>query len=413
MWMKNKKVIYCFVMFCSVACANDMTFRLGVENIGSLSIATVVTNDSGKMDIGLVTNHTGVTPDGKRTVDVLIKNGYTVRYIFVPEHGLKGMVLAERDVSDCIDETTNIPVISLYGNGAGKMISAQQMEELDCLVFDMQDCGMRHYTYISTLLQTMKLAAQYKKTFIVLDRPNPLGGLMQGPLVEPDLLSFISVASIPLRHGMTIGELARYFNDNVLEEKAQLHVIAMSGYDRSLRCMNTLLVPLSPNIQTIESCYGYSFLGLLGELSPFDVGVGTPLAFQCILLPESLQISALVWKKLQKKLSSYGVRSSLYGHINIKTKKRNVGVLLDTVEIERLQSFNLFLDIVDILKNYVEFSFGPSFDKAVGSKKVKEVFAGSLSRKEFLHETQRDLVNFKHQAQKSFLYTPSPIIRIS
>lgn len=411
--MKIKKVIYFLATFCTMMCAHNVPFKLGIENIDPSYFTTIFAKNDGVVRVGLVTNQTGVTQKGERTVDVLIKNGCAVGYIFVPEHGLQGKVLAAHDVSDCIDEKTNIPVISLYGNGTGKMISPEQIDKIDCIVFDMQDCGMRHYTYISTLLQTMKLAAHNKKKFIVLDRPNPLGGLMQGPLVEPDLLSFISVASIPLRHGMTIGELARYFNEHVLTEKVGLHVVTMSGYDRSLYCMDALLAPLSPNIQTIESCYGYSFLGLLGEVSPFDVGVGTPLAFRCILLPESLQLSALLWKKLQKKLSSHGIRSSLYGHVNIKTKKRNVGLLLDSISIEQTQSFNLFLDIVTFFKNDVTFSFGPSFDKAVGSKKVKEVFAGSLSQQDFLYEVQRDLVHFRKQAQKSFLYVPYPSIRIS
>src|SRR5207249_6044556 len=143
--------------------------------------------------------------------------------------------------------------------------------ELDCLVFDIQDSGMRHYTYISTLLNTMKIAAEYKKPYIVLDRPNPLGGMMQGPLVQPDLISFISIAPIPLRHGMTIGELAHYFNGHILEKSAILHVIPMHDYNRMNGFAGTFLHQLSPNLLSLQSCYGYSFLGLLGEVEPFDV----------------------------------------------------------------------------------------------------------------------------------------------
>ena len=252
-----------------------------------------------------------------------------VKYIFAPEHGLNG-TLAERDVHDAIDAKTHIPIISLYGNGTGKMISDAQMNDLDLLIFDIQDSGMRHYTYISTLLNTMKVAAEYGKAYIVLDRPNPLGSLMEGPLVDQSLISFISIASIPLRHGMTIGELALYFNRYVLKKAAPLQVIKMENYDKSTGFAGTFIHQLSPNLQSLQSCYGYSFLGLLGEIEPFDIGIGTPMAFRCITLPEAVVVPKGMWLRLQAVLSSFGVRSFLYDHVNPKNnrkrKRRAVGI---------------------------------------------------------------------------------------
>jgi len=231
------------------------SFYLGVENLSAPLINKIVLSPSGSCKTGLITNQTGVDQKDRRTVEVLGSCGCDVRYIFVPEHGMCG-VAAERDVHDSVDEITHIPIVSLYGNGTGKMISIDHLNKIDLLVFDIQDSGMRHYTYISTLLNTMKIAAEHKKPYVVLDRPNPLGGLMQGPLVEDDLVSFISIASIPVRHGMTIGELAWYFNTYVLDNPVLLHVVTMRGYNRISGYSSPFLHQLSPNLQSLQSLYG-------------------------------------------------------------------------------------------------------------------------------------------------------------
>lgn len=122
-------------------------------------------------------------------------------------------------MTDTVDAKTKLPVISLYGKYTGKNFDLAIVKEIDLFIFDIQDIGMRHYTYISTLLELLKMAEQHNKSVVVFDRPNPLGARMEGPVVESDLISFISAAAIPLRHGMTVGELARYFNRFVLENQ--------------------------------------------------------------------------------------------------------------------------------------------------------------------------------------------------
>jgi len=270
---------------------------------------------------------------------------------------------------------------------------------------------MRHYTYISTLLNTMKIAAEHDISFVVLDRPNPLGSAMQGPLVDPALISFISIAPIPLRHGMTIGELAWYFNKYVLEKPVKLHVVKMSGYDRAQGFAGNFMHQLSPNLQSLQSVYGYSFLGLLGEVEPFDVGVGTPMAFRCILLPESIQIPAGMWKRLQELLTSFGVKSSLYQHTNKKNKRRTAGLRLEFSAISDLRSFELLIAILQFFKKEnVQFSFSAAFNKAVGTKKVQELIAGTLSETEFFKQIADDLQQFHKRARRLFAYSPVPII---
>lgn len=383
-------------------------FSLGIENISARLCQKIVPTKKTLWKVGLITNQSGVDQSGVRTVDKLRKIGCDVVYIFAPEHGLSG-VLAERDVHDSVDKKTHIPVISLYGNGSGKMISAEHMNDIDMLVFDIQDSGMRHYTYISTLLQSMKIAAEYNKPFVVLDRPNPLGSLMQGPLVESDLISFISIASIPLRHGMTIGELAWYFNKHVLDSPAQLHVVTMRDYARTNGFGSDVLVQLSPNLQSLQSCYGYSFLGLLGEIEPFDVGVGTAMAFRCIALPVSLRVPATTWKKLQTLLLSYGIKSFSYHHVNPKTNKQSKGLRLEFSAISTMRSFELFIDLLLFFKqSTIPFSFSAAFDKAVGTRKVKEVIAGNLSKELFFADVNRGLQEFEQRAKESFFYLPFP-----
>ena len=215
-----KKIKKCFYMFFLstniIFCYNNTQLQLGIETISPTLIQQLQ-----KYKIGLVTNQTGKDQNNNRTIDILHNKKLNITKIFVPEHGLDGTVKAGSAVSNTVDTATKIPVVSLYQKDTGKIITETILNNTDIIMFAIQDSGMRHYTYISTLLRVMEAAQKYNKKVIVLDRPNPLGARMEGPLVEPDLTSFISIASIPLRHGMTIGELARYFNQHVLEKPIQ------------------------------------------------------------------------------------------------------------------------------------------------------------------------------------------------
>jgi uncharacterized protein YbbC (DUF1343 family) len=408
---------YLVVFFLCIFSYVDCHFKLGVENISASMVKNISPHKNKESySVGLITNQTGVDQHGRRTVDLLLAQEIGVRYIFVPEHGLNG-TLAERDVHDGIDKKTKIPVISLYGNGSGKMISEQQMNNIDCLIFDIQDSGMRHYTYISTLLNTLKIAAHHHKPYIVLDRPNPLACSMQGPLVQPELISFISIAPIPLRHGMTVGELARYFNAHVLENPASLDVVCMEKYDRTVGFMGPFIHQLSPNLQSLQSCYGYSFLGLLGEIEPFEIGIGTPMAFRCIALPKHLKIDQHVWRRLQLLLSTFGVKSFLYHHTNPKNKKKSKGLRLEFQHINQLQSFELLIAILEFFTSEnIPFSFSAAFDRAVGSRDVQNMIRGTVARDVFFKNIEHDLKGFFERAQSCLLYQcdalkqPAPVV---
>src|SRR5581483_7058312 len=212
------------------------------------------------------------------------------------------------------------------------------LEDLDAIIFDIQDSGMRHYTYISTLLSVLEAAGNFNKYLIVFDRPNPLGALMEGPIVEKGSKSFISAAPIPLRHGMTVGELARYFNQHVVEKKAKLQVVPMLNYKRT-DGLSMKYTQLSPNLPTKESCFGYSMLGMLGEVRPCDIGIGTDHTMECITLPQSIGLSDAQWYELNSKLKPFGIHTLHTSYYSARKKEKCHGLKLVFPHINRAASF--------------------------------------------------------------------------
>lgn len=389
-------------------------FKLGVENISDKFLRSLSADNSLSYRVGLISNQTGRDQRGNRTVDILLKRGLTIPYILAPEHGFEGRVRAGVSVKNEIDRKTGIPIISMYSSGgdyvisSGKRINPTILSGIDIIFFDIQDSGMRHYTYISTLLCALEAAAQYKKTIVVLDRPNLLGAHMEGPVVDTSLRSFISIASIPLRHGMTVGELARYFNTKVLATPAELRVVPMKDYTRTMK-VDVLRAGLSPNLQSLESCYGYSFLGILGEIEPFDVCVGTPLAFQVIALPDTHKIAAYEWNKLHAMLARKGIKSSYYSYYNRKRKQTLSGLRLHIADIDQLDSFAVLVDVLKFFRDAgVTLSFSQLFDKAVGTSLLRGVCKGFCEQNQLVERVGRDLDTFIQDAKDSLLYEPAP-----
>lgn len=211
--------------------------------------------------VGLVTNQSGVTRQGGSMIDVLA-NDQSVRLsaLYGPEHGINGAAAAGEYVKSYTHPSLGIPVYSLYGET--RMPTEEMLRPVDVLVFDIQDIGARSYTYMSTLNYCLVAAQKYNKTVIVLDRPNPLGGnVVEGPVLEDPYKTFVGVDNLPMAHGMTAGELARFFNRKI---GAQLEVIAMEGYNRKMIYQDTGLpwVQTSPNIPDLNAVFGYMATGL-------------------------------------------------------------------------------------------------------------------------------------------------------
>jgi len=380
------------------------SFKLGIENISP----QFVQQFAGKK-IGLITNQSGIDQRGRRTVDILREKGLTVAYLFAPEHGIDGKFGSGERVTHSIDTERKIPIVSLYGHGSGKMIPTAILAKVDVIMFDIQDSGMRHYTYISTLNHALRMAQKHGKDFVVFDRPNPLGVVMEGPLVEDPLRSFISVAAIPLRHGMTVGELARYFNKYELKEPARLQVVSMDQYDRFTPVSTTLSAPLSPGLRTMQSCYGYSFLGLLGEIAPFGIGLHTDARYQCIALPKRLGIDRKIWVSLQGELKKHGIDTTLYEYVNPKTNVCFSGLRLAIKNINKVHAFaGLYTVLHFFNKRGVSLSFSRDFDLAVGTAEMRKVFHGKSSYAMLAGQVNTQLVQFLEKARMSFLYAPFP-----
>lgn len=230
-----------------------------------------------KKRLGLVVNQTSMV----RTihlVDTLVRSGVNIQAVFAPEHGFRGDADAGEKIANGRDPKTGIPIISLYGKH--KEPSAEDLANIDILVFDIQDVGARFYTYISTLHYVMQAAAKHGKLVIVLDRPNPNGHYVDGPVLDPDYQSFVGMHPVPVVHGMTVGEYALMINgegwlDNDLE--ADLIVIRCANYTHNTPY--NLPIPPSPNLPNMRSIYLYPSLCFF-EGTVFSVGRGTNTQFQ-------------------------------------------------------------------------------------------------------------------------------------
>jgi uncharacterized protein YbbC (DUF1343 family) len=230
--------------------------------------------------IGIVTNASGVTSAGENFVDAVRRNGHIcVRALFAPEHGLRGDRPAGSYVASYTDERSGLPVYSLYG--ATRHPSAVMLDGVDVLVFDIQDVGARPYTYVSTMAYVMQSAAASGKEIWILDRPNPIGGtLVEGPVLDPHFSSFVGLYPIPERHAMTVGELARMFNEH-FHIDAKLKVIPMTGWRRDMIWAETGLpwTATSPNIPYAKTTLVYLATGLIDEAG-INNGVGSDKPFE-------------------------------------------------------------------------------------------------------------------------------------
>ena len=233
--------------------------------------------------IGLVTNHTGRDREGRRSIDVLSKaSNVKLLALFSPEHGIRGV--ADEKVSDSRDDATGLPIYSLYGETCRP--SSEQLKGLDALVFDIQDIGARFYTYISTLGYLMEEGAKARLPVFVLDRPNPIGGIdIEGPIADADKLSFTAYHTLPVRHGLTIGELAQLFNQQ-RKIGCDLRVIKMEGWRRAMWFDETNLTWInpSPNMRSLTEATLYPGVGLL-ETTNVSVGRGTDTPFEIVGAP--------------------------------------------------------------------------------------------------------------------------------
>jgi len=355
------------------------------------------------MRVGLITNHTGVAADGVSTIDLFYKTQVCkLAALFSPEHGIRGIV--DERVDSSVDDSTGLPLYSLYGET--KRPTPEMLKNIDVLVFDIQDIGARFYTYITTMAYCMEAAAKARIPFFVLDRPNPIGGeQVEGPMLDPDKTSFVGYMPLPVRHGMTVGELARYFN----KEKnigVRLEVIAMKSWRRSWYFWDTgqLWINPSPNMRTMTAAILYPGVCLL-EKTNVSVGRGTDRPFELIGAP---WIQSKRFSESLQKLHIRGVRfvpvyftPSSGLHKGVKCG----GVSLIVTDYRRLNSVSLGVSLISVLR--AQYSAEFDIDKVIdllGNAQIMNrlkngelLMAGDLRR-------SADFLNFLNKRRTALIY---------
>lgn len=373
--------------------------------------------------VGLVTNPSGVDSKLRSTIDILY-NAPDVNLValYGPEHGVRGDVYAGGKVTDTVDEVTGLPVYSLYG--ATRKPTPEMLEGIDVMVYDIQDVGVRSYTFISTLGLVMEACAAKGIEVMVLDRPNPLGGnKIEGCYVEQPYYSFVSQYKIPYVYGLTVGEFAELVNEeglncgqkgNQAPAKCKLTVVPMEGWTRDMVYEDTGLpwVLPSPNIPFKDTPMYYAAAGVCGELYGFmNIGIGYTLPFQ---------VFGATWldpQKLKERLESYGLEGVSFRTIWFKPfsgsqKGQLVGGLqyffteYEKARITEVQ-FYVMQAVAELYPDKKAFevaNVGGIFDKVCGTDYVRTVFSKGYKVKDIVDYWRKDEASFRELSQKYHIY---------
>ncbi|MDP3914556.1 MAG: DUF1343 domain-containing protein [Bacteroidota bacterium] len=366
--------------------------------------------------VGLITNPTGVDSQLKSTVDILNEApGVKLVALYGPEHGVRGDVYAGDKVETTIDKQTGIPVYSLYGKT--RKANAEMLKDVDVLVYDIQDIGCRSYTYISTMGLAMEAAAENNIEMVVLDRPNPVGGLkVEGNLAEDKFISFVSQFKIPYLYGLTCGELAKLLNgEKMLGTQCKLTVVSMKGWKRKMTFDQTGLpwVLTSPHVPHATSSFYYAASGILGEFSFMSIGVGYTLPFQ-IFAKDSIDASALA-----KRLNDLQLPGVLFRPIFLKPfyavgqGKNYSGVQFYLTDYKKVRLTEIqFYVMQEMAALYPDKKcFGPDtekrydmFDKVCGSDQIRLLMSKNMKVADMLPYWRKDEVAFQQLSKKYYLY---------
>jgi uncharacterized protein YbbC (DUF1343 family) len=358
--------------------------------------------------VGLITNPTGIDSNLTSIVDLLHEDpDIELTALYGPEHGVRGDAQAGASVQFYMDEKTGLPVYSLYGNT--KKPTPEMLENVEVLVFDIQDVGTRYYTYIYTMAYAMEAAKENNIPFIVLDRPNPQGGLsVDGPVLEPEFSSFVGMYPIPLKHGMTVGELATLFNEE-FEIGADLKVIEMKGWKRSMDYDETGLpfVLPSPNMPTVSTTFVYPATGLI-EGTNVSEGRGTTKPFELIGAPY-INSTELAEKLNALRLPGVKFRAASF----TPTFSKHAGKLSHGVEIyvtdrDEFEAVPTGLHIIktihDLYPDDFEFLPANNFSLLIGNGWVRTMIEEGSSVTEIMNEYQDELDAFIKVRQQYLLY---------
>jgi len=368
-------------------------------------------------NIGIVTNHTAVLKNGTHLVDTLNSiMDINIIALFGPEHGIRGISEAGKEIKNDVDLKTGIPVYSLYGKN--KKPTEEMLKDVDLLLYDIQDIGVRFYTYISTLFYLLQAAAENNIPVIVLDRPNPIDGVtIEGPVLKEELKSFVGIATLPVRYGMTAGELAKLFlgekysGENL---KPDLTVIKLQGWEREsfYNDYDFKWIPPSPNIPTLESALAYPGTCLL-EGTNISEGRGTKNPFVTVGSP-FINNSELVEEMNRCGLEGVKLKAVSFTPVKIPGVAENPkyenqlcnGIFIEITDKRKFKGFEFGIKLLSsLIKLYPEsFRFNSYFDKLSGDKTLRELLLKGIPANEIISYWQKETENFKSVREKYLLY---------
>lgn len=368
--------------------------------------------------VGLITNPTGVDNNLKSTIDILFEAPEVELVgLYSPEHGVRGDVHAGDKVDASVDKATGVPMYSIYG--ATYKPTPEMLKDVDVLIYDIQDNGCRSFTFISTMGAAMEACAEQGKKFMVLDRPNPIGGdKIEGNIVEDSCFSFVSKFPIPYLYGLTPGELALYLNEEGLianGKKTDLTVVPMKGYSRDMdfRATGMPWVLPSPHIPTPETALYYPMSGILGELYAISIGVG---------YTEPFKLFCASWidaPELARRMNALKLRGIKFRPIYIKPfygtgKGENLqGIEAYIVDKDiapiTLTQFYVMQELADMYPDKKLFDIGDQsrmnmFDKVTGSKEIRRRFTKNYKVSDIEDYWNKDVDSFRKASAKYHLY---------
>ena len=342
--------------------------------------------------VGLLVNHSSLV-NNTHLIDTLISKNINIKKIFTPEHGFTGNIERGKTVNEdtlIIDERI-IPIISMYGKN--RIPTKESMKGLDIIIFDIQDVGARFYTYISAMHNMMNICAELGISFLVLDRPNPNSGYIDGPVLEMEYQSYIGMHEIPIVHALTVGELAKMIKgEKWIEnsEKLDLEVIKVHDWDHTMEY--ELPVRPSPNLPNQQSILLYPSLCLF-EQTTVSIGRGTSYPFQVIGHP------------------NYNIKSFSFIPVSVDEERKpkyegneSYGIDLRKIEVKKELNIKYLIDFYNKLKDNDSDFFGKYFYRIAGNKKLENQIKDGISEKEIRSSWEIKLSQYKEKRKKYLLY---------
>jgi uncharacterized protein YbbC (DUF1343 family) len=389
--MRYLMLLLCFAATCCLADTKQL--RTGAQQLVHDPASSPISLKTKR--IALVVNQSSVVGE-THLLELLLDQGFTIHTVFSPEHGFRGTADAGAQVDNSIDAATGIAIQSLYGKN--KKPTAQALKNIDLLIFDLQDVGVRYYTYLSTLHYVMEAAAEQAIPLLVLDRPNPNGAYIDGPMLEKDYQSFVGLHPIPLLHGMTLGELALMIKGEGWVNKAEqlkLYVLPVEHYQRDKPY--DLPVRPSPNLPNAQAVALYPSLGFF-EATPLSVGRGTDFPFQ-LLGYTNPPLGHFAFSPVAKAGAA----------LNPPLKNQLVlGQDLREVTAGGLDLTYLIQTQAVFAKHKLKLFNSPDFmDKLAGTNKLRLQIEQGFGEAKIRQSWQADLQKFRQQRRPYLLY-PAP-----